>query len=107
MKTGLPTYIRRDVFTGPTALTGLRLPFWIPFTKRFLRRRNPLFARLLILAPGSRENYFHFLIGYLLPLVHAQDRNRFDKFLALDCGPLMSPRTYPKTSFMRRRAQAK
>ena len=91
MTKGLPTYVRRDVFTGPTALLGSRLAFWIPFAKRHFKRRNSLLARLFILAPGSRENFFHFLIGYLLPLVHALSRKRFENFLALDCGPLMTP----------------
>lgn len=91
MTKGLPTYVRRDVFTGPTALVGSKLPFWIPFVKRYLLGGNRLLARLFVLAPGSRQNFYHFLIGYLLPLVHAQDRRRFEKFLALDCGPLMTP----------------
>jgi len=42
-------------------------------------------------ADGSRETYFHFLLGYLLPLVHAQTVQRFSEFLVLDCGPIMTP----------------
>lgn len=91
MKDGVPTYVRRDVFTGPAALAGSALPFWIPFVKRHLRNWNQHLSRLFVLAPGSRENYFHFLVGYLLPLVHAQAIRRFDRFQALDCGPLMTP----------------
>lgn len=45
----------------------------------------------LSLTGGSREHYFHFLIGYLLPTVHAQAHRRFDRFQVLDCGPLMTP----------------
>lgn len=91
MNDRVPTYIRRDVFTGPTALVGTALPFWIPFVKRRLRRWNRHLSRLFVLAPGTRENYFHFLIGYLMPLVHAQGHRRFDRFQALDCGPLLTP----------------
>lgn len=40
---------------------------------------------------GSREHFFHFLLGYLLPLVYAQSKERFGDFLVLDCGPLMNP----------------
>lgn len=91
MNDSRPTYIRRDVFTGPAALVGTALPFWISFAKRRLRRWNQHVSKLFVLAPGTRENYFHFLIGYLLPLVHAQGQRRCDGFQALDCGPLMTP----------------
>jgi len=40
---------------------------------------------------GSREHFFHFLLGYLLPLVHEQELNQFDRIRVLDCGPLMTP----------------
>ncbi len=63
MNTSHPTYVRNDNFTGRT---------WVP-------------------AVGSREHFFHFLIGYLLPLVHAQQHCHFNEFLVLDCGPLMTP----------------
>jgi hypothetical protein len=59
----LTTYVRNDTFTGTSTPT----------------------------CGGSREHYFHFLIGYLLPLVHAQTTLRRDRFLVLDCGPLMTP----------------
>jgi len=42
-------------------------------------------------AAGSREHFFHFLLGYLLPLVHEQEVRRLRDFQVLDCGPLMSP----------------
>lgn len=58
-----PTFVRNDQFTGTPTAT----------------------------ASGSREHFFHFLLGYLLPLIHAQTRYRFDRFLVLDCGPLMTP----------------
>lgn len=91
MNESRPTYIRRDVFTGPAVLFGSMPPSWLPFAKRYFHDKNPLVARMFFLAPGSRENFFHFLIGYLLPLVHAQARKRFGQFAALDCGPLMTP----------------
>ncbi|MFM7261796.1 MAG: glycosyltransferase 61 family protein [bacterium] len=87
---GLPTYVRRDAFTGPIAESAGHFA-----RTRRLARRIPLvanvFASSLQLAGGSREHYFHFLVGYLLPLVHAQSKHRFDTFLVLDCGPLMTP----------------
>ena len=103
MKTRLPTYVRRDAYTGPAALLGLRL------ANRFGDRLAQFFGRAIAtplgnrmatlltgnrrvtLVGGSREHYFHFLLGYLLPLVHMQHQRRFDAFLALDCGPLMTP----------------
>jgi hypothetical protein len=42
-------------------------------------------------AVGSREHFFHFLLGYLLPVVHEQELNRFNRIRVLDCGPLMTP----------------
>lgn len=81
MTVGQHTYIRRDVFTGPMRLARQRIP------ARLIRT----LARRLALTGGSREHYFHFLIGYLLPLIHAQSQNRFETFNVLDCGPLMTP----------------
>jgi len=40
---------------------------------------------------GSREHFFHFLLGYLLPLVGEQSQRRVSRFGVLDCGPLMNP----------------
>ena len=40
---------------------------------------------------GSREHYFHFLLGYLLPLVHVQFQLQHSAFEVLECGPLMTP----------------
>jgi hypothetical protein len=64
------TYVRDDPFTGTSKPT----------------------------VRGSREHFFHFLLGYLLPVVHAETTFRwsrlFDRsgrFLVLDCGPLMTP----------------
>lgn len=64
------TYVRDDAYTGKA---------------RKNRNRAP--------ATGSREHYFHFLIGYLLPLIHAQRQRAAvdDGFAVLDCGPLMTP----------------
>ena len=40
---------------------------------------------------GSREHFFHFLLGYLLPVVHEQRIRGLSHFGVLDCGPLMTP----------------
>lgn len=56
-----PTYLRDDQFTGSGS------------------------------SPGSREHFYHFLIGYLLPLVHSQCQARATSFLVLDCGPTLTP----------------
>lgn len=63
------TYVRHDAYTG---------------------RPQPGAAKAA-LASGSREHYFHFLIGYLLPLVHAQRTRPLRDYAVLDCGPLMTP----------------
>ncbi len=59
----LTTYVRNDTFTGNGTPT----------------------------CGGSREHYFHFMVGYLLPLVHELSRTRLERFRVLDCGPLMTP----------------
>jgi hypothetical protein len=82
MNKELPTFVRSDSYTGPSALARQKkTPFYHLF---FLGKPSKE-------AGGSREHFYHFLIGYLLPLVHAQSQYRFKRFLALDCGPLMSP----------------
>jgi hypothetical protein len=58
-----PTYVRDDFFTGTS--------------------QDPV--------PGSREHYFHFLIGYLLPLVHSLTTEPAEDCRVLDCGPVMTP----------------
>ena len=40
---------------------------------------------------GSRQHYFHFLLGYLLPLVHEQLERGLPRFRVVECGPLMTP----------------
>jgi hypothetical protein len=82
MNKGLPTFVRRDAYTGPSVLARQKkAPFYYKF----------IFDRISENIGGSREHFYHFLIGYLLPLVHAQSKYRFKRFLSLDCGPLMSP----------------
>lgn len=68
----LPTYVRNDSFVSQITR---------------ISHSDPVFPT----AGGSREHYFHFLLGYLLPIIHAQEAKRFDKFRVLDCGPLMTP----------------
>jgi len=58
-----PTYVRDDSFTGTS--------------------KDPV--------PGSREHYFHFLLGYLLPLVHTLTTDAVEEYSVLDCGPVMTP----------------
>jgi hypothetical protein len=91
MKTRLPTFVRRDVFTPPWPLAGPFAALRATMAPRQFGRTHMALARAFALAPGARDNYFHFLVGYLLPLVHDQSRRRFRRFLALDCGPLMTP----------------
>jgi hypothetical protein len=91
MKPRLPTYVRRDVFTPPWPLAGPFATLRASLAPRRFGRMHMALARVFALAPGARDNFFHFLIGYLLPLVHAQSRRHFPGFLALDCGPLMTP----------------
>jgi hypothetical protein len=83
MSKGLPTFVRRDRFTGPLELARVQkascIYKYIP--KQMLNQVDG----------GSREHFFHFLLGYLLPLVHLQSKYRFKRFLVLDCGPLLSP----------------
>lgn len=40
---------------------------------------------------GSREHFFHFLLGYLLPTVYVQSLTAMRHFQVVDCGPLMTP----------------
>ena len=90
MREKIPTLIRRDFFTGPLVLCPpLAIP-WLKFAKR-AKKHHRIFCRLFSLAPGSRENFYHFLIGYLLPVVQAQGSHRFPEFRVVDCGPLMTP----------------
>jgi len=90
MSKGLPTFIRKDEHTGPYFLTKLKKrPLYYKLLFNRVSTRLPLYHSLF--GRGSREHFYHFLIGYLLPLVHAQSKYRFDRFLALDCGPLMTP----------------
>lgn len=85
------TFVRSDLFTGPAA----RWPVSRP-SKRILN--SLLSLRIGAGAPtfppsvdGSREHYFHFLLGYLLPVVHAAGGLRRESFRVLDCGPVMTP----------------
>lgn len=69
------TYVRDDAYTGRSSSN----------QKKKNNNKKPR-------ASGSREHYFHFLIGYLLPLVHAQQRRPLqEEYAVLECGPLMTP----------------
>lgn len=83
MNKRLPTFVRRDAVTGPSALARQKkIPFYYKFFLNSFSQE---------VGGSSREHFYHFLIGYLIPLVHAQSQYRFNRFLVLDCGPLMSP----------------
>lgn len=81
---GLPTFVRIDGFTGPLELARAKEISCIDkdIPKRMLKQS---------IRRGSKEHFFHFLLGYLLPLVHLQSKHRFKRFLALDCGPILTP----------------
>lgn len=68
----LDTYVVYDDFTKPY-LTSLGI--------------SPIFAK----QPGSRQRYWHFMLGYVLPLVYFQEKLQLESFHVLDCGPLMNP----------------
>lgn len=100
MNKGLPTFVRQDIYTGPYSLARRnKEPFFYKLFPKRLQKAGALsrtflpeyLPERLLMAVGSREHYYHFLVGYLLPLVHSQSEHRFKKFLALDCGPLMTP----------------
>jgi hypothetical protein len=67
MRRDLVTFVRNDKFTDTAEST--RTPF----------------------VGGSREHFFHFLLGYLLPVIHEQSHRGEQHFGVLDCGPLMTP----------------
>ena len=67
VRKGLPTYVRPDRFTDVIEVSD----------------QNRV--------GGSREHFFHFLLGYLLPLVSEQTQRPEPHFGVLDCGPLMNP----------------
>lgn len=81
---GLPTFVRIDGFTGPLELARAKE---ISCTDKDIPKRMLKQS----LSTGSREHFFHFLLGYLLPLVHLQSQHRFKRFLALECGPVLTP----------------
>jgi hypothetical protein len=85
-----PTFVRNDTFTGRDILhksnrDNTKLPSWLSCLI-YKTTDNDNY-----ISGGSREHYFHFLLGYLLPIIHAQTRNKFTSFNILDCGPLMTP----------------
>jgi len=82
MKHVLTTYVRRDNYTGPKITRWISTLPYGSTIRRYLK---------LNLASGSREHYYHFLIGYLLPLILAQEKHRNPQFQVLDCGPLLNP----------------
>lgn len=76
----IPTYVRNDNFIS-SALS-------LKAKSRHHKHENVETEKI---SGGSREHYFHFLLGYLLPLIHEQETRQFEFFRTLDCGPLMTP----------------
>ncbi len=85
-----PTYLRNDFFTKTALSNYVNLNFLNRIERKYF---NFFYSENLNdnLSEGSREHYFHFLLGYLLPLVYAQSKFNFKFFLVVDCGPLMTP----------------
>lgn len=77
---GIPTYVRNDHFIHGASLRKARS---LPDKQVRIESTQ--------ISGGSREHYFHFLLGYLLPLIHEQETRQLGYFHALDCGPLMTP----------------
>jgi Glycosyltransferase 61 len=67
-ETDVVTFVRQDQITGQLLQTGQ-----------------------LRIAAGSREHYFHFMLGYLLPLLSHVHQHENKYFKVLDCGPVMTP----------------
>lgn len=84
----LPTLVRNDVFTGVAALRERPGPPG-DLLRALLADASAGADRPV--AAGSREHFFHFLLGYLLPVVHEQEVRGLEDFQVLDCGPLMTP----------------
>lgn len=87
------TYVRDEFFVKTSTRTGTAARIQREIIRKFrVSLRNSIFAKGWT-SPrrGSREHFFHFLLGYLLPLVHAQTNLRVNEFLVLDCGPVMTP----------------
>jgi hypothetical protein len=61
----IPTFVRNDYFTGD------------------ILNKN-------LIHSGSREHYFHFFLGYVLPIIKEQNLLKLKKFNVLDCGPLLT-----------------
>lgn len=76
----IPTYVRNDHFIHNA-----------PFRKEKGSPDKHDHTATTRISGGSREHYYHFLLGYLLPLVHEQETRKLEFFRALDCGPLMTP----------------
>lgn len=81
----IPTYIRLDHFTekGPWK-NAKSLSYFIDRFK-YDDWSDQKFTNF-----GSREHFYHFLLGYLIPLVFTQTRLQIKKFNVLDCGPTMN-----------------
>jgi hypothetical protein len=82
----LPTYVRSDNFSGLPSLNIKKgLAYYLD---RFIFQDQ---KSADFVEDGTREHYYFFLLGYLVPLVYAQSQWKFRKFQVLDCGPLMNP----------------
>lgn len=75
----VPTYLRNDQFTA------MALQANAPWAEDAGSPKKP--------SPigGSKEHFFHFLLGYLLPVVSTQIARNDPRFRVMDCGPVMTP----------------
>ena len=87
----LPTFVRHDKFTQEVLnKNNDKLGVLKKIERNCIQAFYPTNTHKKFSA-GSREHFFHFLIGYLLPIVSHQSQLNFKEFSVLDCGPIMTP----------------
>lgn len=86
----LPTFVRNDVFTQEVLNKNDNLGILKKIERNYIQAFYPPNAHEKAIQ-GSREHFFHFLIGYLLPVVSHQSQLNFKEFSVVDCGPIMTP----------------
>ena len=87
----LPTFVRNDVFTQEFLNKNDRLSILGKIERKYIQAFYPQNTHEKNVHVGSREHFFHFLIGYLLPIVSDQSQLNFKEFSVLDCGPVLTP----------------
>lgn len=86
----LPTFVRNDKFTKKVFNKNEKLGILKKIERNYIQALYPPNIHKKTIG-GSREHFFHFLIGYLLPIVSHQSQLNFKEFSVLDCGPIMTP----------------